>query len=160
MNGEPKFTIQEAHLHFAKSINGRVWGLLGKNDRSEAENDEILYAAYASAYHWLQVGTPVNQQRGEWLISHVHAALGDAPAALRHAERCFQLTEAHREEMEDFDLAYACEGLARAHQLAGHGDRAREWHAKARQAGEAIADIESRDLFLGDLNEGEWQDPK
>jgi hypothetical protein len=160
MSEEMKFTIKEAHMHFAKSINGRVWELLGKESRTEAENDEMLYASYGCTYHWLKVGTAVHQQRGEWLISHVHAALGNPFQALVHAERCYELTEMHKGEMKDFDVAYAYEGLARANSSAGKVEEAKTWYGMAQQAGEAIVDKEDRDIFFGDFENGNWQDLK
>ena len=154
---EPKtYTIDEAHEYFAKSINGRVWELLGKQDRSQSENDEMLYAAYACTYHWKFVGMAVHQQRGEWLISRVHVALGHANAALRHAERCFELTESNKSMMKDFDIAYASEGLARAHAMIGDQKMAEEFFALAQQAGNAIANEEDRSIFVGDFDGGPW----
>lgn len=150
------FTLQEAHAHFAKTLNGRVWELLGKPDRSRIENDEMLHAAFACIFHWKFAGGAVNQQRGEWLVSRVYAVLGNATEALRHAERCFEWTEAYRIEMKDFDIAYAYEGLARAHGLAGNLDKEREYFELANKAGEVIANEEDKSIFMGDLNYGEW----
>jgi hypothetical protein len=160
MSDETKFTVEEAHLHFAKKINGKVWELLGQDRRTKAENDEMLYAAHACTYHWLQVGTPVHQQRGEWLISHVYVALGNSLQALIHAESCFELTNAHNGEMKDFDVAYAYEGLARANALAGKVEEAKNWYAMAQRAGKAIVDEEDRDIFMGDFENGNWYDLK
>lgn len=157
MSIEAHFPVDEAHLYFAKTSNLRVWSLLSRAERSPAETAELLLAAHASLYHWLQVGTGVNHQRGEWLISHVYAVLGDAPAAYRHAVRCWELTEAYRAALADFDLAYAYEGLARAHALAGNHTEARQYHALAAEAGAAIADEEDRTIFLGDLAGGDWK---
>jgi len=157
MSTESPFPVDQAHLHFAKTINLRVWDLLGKEARSPAENEELIHAAHASLYHWLQVGTGVNHQRGEWLISHVYAVLGDAPAALRHALRCWELTETHRAALTDFDLAYGYEALARAHALAGNQPDAQHYHALAAETGAAIADEEDRSIFLGDLAGGNWK---
>ena len=67
-----------------------------------------------SMHHWKFVGTAIHQRRGEWLISRVHVVLGHAMEALRHAERCFELTNAHKDLRQDFDIAYAFEGLASA----------------------------------------------
>ena len=113
MAQEKTYDLNETHKYFAQSTNSRVWELLKKLNQSEAENDEMLHAAHASAYHWTSVGTPLHQQRGEWLISHVHVALGHGNEALRHAQRCFVLTESNRDLMQDFDIAYAFEGMAR-----------------------------------------------
>ena len=58
--------------------------------------------------------------------------------------------------MEDFDIAYAYEGVARANALAGDAAAAKTYLEKARAAGEAIADPESKEFFIGDLQSGEW----
>jgi hypothetical protein len=150
------YTIDEAHKYFAQSINGRVWELLQKTERSQSDNDEMLYAAHACTYHWKFAGTAVHQQRGEWLISRVHVVLDHAREALRHAERCFELTKSNRELMEDFDIAYAFEGLARAHAMIGEQKMAEEFFELAQQAGNAIADEEDRTIFMGDFRGGEW----
>ena len=71
MTDELDFDINKAHVHFAKKINGRVWELLGKEERTQAQDEEMIHAAHASLYHWLQVGTGAHHQRGEWMISHV-----------------------------------------------------------------------------------------
>lgn len=150
------YTLEEAHKYFAKSINGRVWELLQMSNRSQDDNDEMLYAAHACTYHWKFVGTAVHQQRGEWLISHVHVVLGHALEALRHAERCFELTESHKELMKDFDIAYAFEGMARAHAMLGDQKMAQEFFDLAEQAGRTIANEEDRSIFIGDFEAGPW----
>jgi tetratricopeptide (TPR) repeat protein len=116
----------------------------------------MVHAAHASHYHWLHAGDEVNEQRGEWLIARAYQALGHKEAALRHAERCVELTEQYGERMEDFDLAFAYEGLARANALAGNIERARELKAKAFEFGQRIAAEEDREVFEGDLAGGEW----
>lgn len=150
------YTVEEAHKFFAQSINGRVWELLQKPNRSPSENEEMLHAAHACTYHWKFVGTAVHQQRGEWLISHVHAVLGHGNEALRHAQRCFELTESNRDLMQDFDIAYAFEGMARAQAMLGDHILAEEFLVLAQQAGNAIADEEDKSIFMGDFDSGEW----
>ena len=92
----------------------------------------------------------MNEQRGEWLIARVYATLGHADSALYHAQRCRAITEEHPDEMKDFDIAYAFEGLARACALAGRADDAARCKKRAREAGDAIADAEDRKIFDGD----------
>jgi tetratricopeptide (TPR) repeat protein len=156
MTEEKTYTEAEAQRHFAAKFNGDVWGLLEKADRSKADDEVMVHAAHASCCHWLAAGTGVHHQRGEWMIARVYAELGLAEAALRHARRCQELTEEHADLMEDFDRAYALEGLARAHAVAGDHDRAREYLELAQKAGEAIADEESKKFFSGDLEGGNW----
>lgn len=156
MIDEKRLTLEEAHKHFAQATNGRVWELLQKRDRSQAENDEMVHAAHACAYHWKFAGTAVHQQRGEWLISHVYVVLGHGNEALRHAERCFELTESNRSLMQDFDIAYAFEGMARAQALLGDRKMAEEFLVLAQQAGNSIANEEDLSIFMGDFDGGEW----
>jgi hypothetical protein len=116
----------------------------------------MLHAAHASLYHWKFVGTPLNQQRGEWLISRVHVVLGHAKEALRHAERCFELTQANKDLMHDFDIAYAFEGIARSQAMLGDAMMAREFFDLAQKTGLAIANDEDRSIFRGDFEGGDW----
>ena len=156
MDESQQYTLDRAHRHFAQSINGDVWELLGRGSRTPGENERMIHAAHASLHHWLMIGGPVNHQRGEWLCAHVYTVLGHAEPALRHAERCMELTELHRVDMKDFDLAYASEGLARAQALAGLKESASVHYRKAEVLGNAIADDEDRSIFVGDLQGGEW----
>jgi hypothetical protein len=156
MSEESTYSKEQAHNDFARGLNGQVWGLLGKEDRTAEDDELMVHAAHASLYHWLQIGTPLHHQRGQWLISHVYAELGLAEAALRHAERCHELTEANLELMEDFDLAYRYEALARAHAVAGNTDEADRYKRLALEAGEKIADKESKSYFDGDFKGGNW----
>ncbi len=156
MSEAEKFTLEEAHKEFGKRFNGRVWQLLGSEERTPDEDQEMVFAAYASHYHWLQIGTEVNQQRGEWMIAHVHTVLGKTDLALKHAKRCLELTENFREQMADFDIAYAYEGIARANALAGQRDAAKKYLALAQEAGDQIDDPESKEIFGGDIESGDW----
>ena len=75
---------------------------------------------------------------------------------MNHAMRCMEITESHRSEMEDFDLAFAYEGLARAHALAGNLAEARKNFDLASQLGAVIADDEDRQIFMDNLKAGKW----
>jgi hypothetical protein len=154
---EPQtYTLDDAQLEFAKRTNGRVWELLEKPDRTEAENEEMILAAYASLYHWLFAGAEAHRQRGEWMIAHVYTVLKEAEQALKHARRCLELTEKYRDKMKDFDIAYAYEGIARAYALGGDREKAAKFSAMARSAGESISNEEDKRIFAGDLKGGEW----
>jgi phosphoribosylformimino-5-aminoimidazole carboxamide ribonucleotide (ProFAR) isomerase len=160
MSEEKAYTEQEAHRHFAASLNGEVWTLLGKADRSQAEDETMIHTAHASCCHWLKVGTGVHHQRAEWMIARVYSELGLGEAALRHASRCQELTEEHADLMEDFDRAYAQEALARANAVAGNQAEARKHLRLAEEAGQAIADEDSKRFFVGDLADGDWHGVK
>jgi hypothetical protein len=156
MSEEKQYTAAEAHRFFAIEFNGQTWNLLEKADRTKVDDETMIHCAHASCRHWLEAGTELHHQRGEWLIARVYAVLGLAEAAVFHANRCLELTEEHSDLMEDFDWAYAYEGVARANAVAGNREKAREYIALAEEAGEAIADAESKKYFVGDFDGGDW----
>lgn len=156
MAEEKRYTEEEAHRLFAAHYNGMTWQLLDKSERTKEEEELMVLSAQASCRHWLEVGTGLHHQRGEWLIARVYAVLGLAEASLRHASRCLELTEEYADLMEDFDRAYAYECVARANAIAGDRGEAHRYIALAEEAGQAIADEESKKLFFDDLGGGNW----
>jgi hypothetical protein len=127
----------------------KTWALL---ESPERDPDELAHCAHASAYHWMQAGTIANRARSEWQCSRVYAVLGRAEPALHHARRCLELCESAPDEIEEFDLPFAYEALARANAVAGNEDETREWLARARAAGEKIVDEDDRVLLESDLS--------
>jgi hypothetical protein len=156
MGKKERYTEAEAHRRFAVQFNGTTWDLLGKADRTKEDDEVMIASAFASLRHWLEIGTGVHQQRGEWLIAHVYSVLGVAGRASYHATRCLQLTELYVGELEDFDRAYAYEAVARAHAIAGNQDEAVTYIDLAVKAGRAISDDQSREIFVGDFDSGPW----
>ena len=140
----------QTHRRLAVDLFNHVWTLLEKQERTREETDELVHAAHASVYHWLQVGTAKNAARGEWQLARVYATLGRAEPALHHARRCLELAEA-ADDLEDFDLPYAYEALARAEGVAGNRPEADRYEALAREAAERVADADDREHLLGDL---------
>lgn len=156
MSDRKAYTEAEAHRLFATQFNGQTWDLLDKTERTEEEDELMVYSAYASCRHWLEAGSGVHQQRGEWMLSRVYAVLGLGEAALRHAARCQELTEQYATEVEDFDQAFAYESMARAHAVAGNRDEALRYMRLAQSAGEIIEADESKEIFFGDFDAGDW----
>lgn len=149
MSNENQSPEQEWHKTFATSLFNLTWDLLDKTERSQEENDRMLHAAHASRYHWGEIGTPLELERGEWQISRVYAVLGRPEAAIYHAQRC--LATCVENEIADFDIAFAYEGLARAYAVAGDAGKSREYIEMANQAGQEIAEEGNREYFLGEL---------
>lgn len=139
---------------FAAGLNAVTWALLRQDSRTPEENEKMLYAAFASAYHHLETGTSADQQRAEWLISRVYATQGNAAEALRHATRCQEMSGQSSEDIADYDRAFALEALARAYAVAGNEHEAANFRAQAERAGNAIADEESRKVFIAELSQG------
>jgi hypothetical protein len=59
--------------------------------------------------------------------------------------------------MEDFDLAFDHEAMARALALSGQPEQAREELRLAEAAGRAITDAEDRQVFFDCLTWGDWR---
>jgi hypothetical protein len=141
----------DVHRRLAVDLFNFVWTLLEKPERTREDEDTMIHAAHASRYHWGEAGTAVNLARGEWQVSRVYATLARAEPALHHARRCLELCQEHEAELDDFDLPYAYEALARAHAVARNGEEARRYARLAREAGERIAEADDREHFLEDL---------
>jgi len=156
MDTEKLLTLDQAHEKFAKSLNGKTWDLLGKENRTREEDELMVLAASASLYHWLQIGTAVHAQRGEWLLAHVYTILEKPEPAMEHAQLCREITEKHQAEMQDFDLLYANEAMARVLALRGEKQEARRYKERASEAAETIADPEDKTIVMGDLKTGPW----
>jgi tetratricopeptide (TPR) repeat protein len=156
MSEEIKITFKEAQLEFAKSIYNGIWDLLSKTNRSSSDNEDMLLSAYASLYHWKQVGTEVNLQRGYWMTARVNQTLGYSHQALEWALKCHKITQENLVVMKDFDLAYAEEGLARAYALAGDLQKAEKHYKLASDLGNKIQDPDDQKIFLSDLQGGNW----
>ena len=152
---EPRHELDaEAHRDLGVASNQEVWRLMATLDRTPDDDEAMVRAAYASAYHWARAArrTPAKDARAEWMISHVHAVLGRADMAQHHADRCLAVVEAH--DLQDFDRAYAHEALARAAAAAGRGEEAGRQRELA--AAVPIADEEDRKIFTEDLAAGPW----
>ncbi len=142
--------IDEAErTQLAKTLFNYAWTLLEKPRRSELEAELMIDAAHASRLMWEEVGTPVNRARADWQCSRVYATLERPEPALHHAWRCLATCEEHG--IDDFDLAYAYEALARAHAVAGEDELAAAYAERARQAGLQLANEPDRRMLLKDL---------
>lgn len=141
----------EADLHrkLGISLFNEVWRLMEAEDRTGDDDAVMIHKAHASLYHWLQVGTPANNARGEWQVSRVYCVLRRAEPAIYHASRVLEICTRHG--IGDWDLAFAYEALSRAHAVDGDFDESARWLELARSAGEEIAEDDDRELLLSDL---------
>lgn len=153
MSDDPK-AIRAA----AVAAHSEAWRFLGMVRRTPAEDAAMIAAAEKSLRNWLRVGTAVNEQRGAWLLARVHVAAGHTTSALGWADRTLHLTEVHRDELQDFDVAFAQEAAARARALSGDLRRATEHLRNARELGKSIGDPQDRRVFFEQLDAGPWFD--
>lgn len=149
MKAENADPAREWHGKFAVELFNLVWDLLDKGVRTPGEDDRMLHAAHASRYHWGEIGTPLEFQRGEWQISRVYSVLKSPEGAIRHARRCLEICQENG--IGDFDLAFAFEALARAHAVASDPGGSHRYLQLAEEAGAGIEESGNRDYFMSEL---------
>ncbi|GAM14317.1 tetratricopeptide repeat protein [Mesobacillus selenatarsenatis] len=137
------------HKQMAMDLFNLTWDLIEKTDRTENDDDMMLYAANASRYHWSVVGTPLNFARGEWQISRVYAILERSEAALHHARKSLSLCTEH--QLGDFDLAFAYEALARAYHAAGNSDEQERYLSLALKCAEKVEQEDNKNWLLKNI---------
>ena len=107
---------RDLHRWFGVELNNDTWDALGgglSEHSPRREQEEALYAVYASTYHWMQAGTVANHGRGEYMIASVAVAIGQTDVAARHAARYAELIETNPAAFADWDRAFAAEIAAR-----------------------------------------------
>ncbi len=158
--GERMVEERDLHRWFGVQLNNGMWDNIEDPsigpDIPQGERETLLYSAYASAYHWRQVGSVANHARGEHLIARMAVKLGDGEVALRHARRCLELIDANPDDMEDWDAPFGHEALARA--LAATGDRAagQAHRDRARELTDAVEGEADRQVLESELDREPW----
>ncbi len=158
--GTTMVRANDLHRWFGAHLNNQAWDVIAEGPLPEAtpetEKEAFLYSAFASAWHWRQIGDAANAARGEHLISRVATCIGDTVTALRHARRCLELVDTHSDVMSEWDAPFAHEALARA--LAAAGDReAALGHLEiARTLTAGIEDEDDRSVLEAEFNTEPW----
>jgi len=148
----PPFEVDKAHKWFAIEFNNGTWDALEKQDRTAEETNSMVHLAHASTYHWSQIGTDVEYQRGLCLVAQVHAAAGDGQTAVRHAELCLSILEHQSDKFQDWDEAFSLDALARAHAATGNSEAAASAKQQAEAAGNEIAGEDDKQFFFDWFN--------
>ncbi|MEO8105981.1 MAG: hypothetical protein ABI720_01575 [Actinomycetes bacterium] len=120
----------------------QAWDLIDKSGRSPADDRRLLTLAMASRALWDDIGGDEQWITGDWQVSHVAALTGHPGLALEFAASAYE-----RAATADVPLwlkASTCEGLARAHAVAGHAAERDAWVVKARELLERVNDSDDR----------------
>ena len=147
---------QKIHHYMGIEMNIQIGNLLGKEDRNEKDDARMINFAHASLYHWRKSHKykPINEQRGQWMLSHVYAVLGKSEEALSYAEETSRLTI--EQDLKDFDLAYSYEALARANAALDNKNECVKYLEKAQETGSLISNEEDKKYFISDLESAPW----
>jgi hypothetical protein len=142
--------IARSHRWHAIECNNLAWELSCLPKRSPIQDEEMLNAAHASAFHWAQVGTELNHARAKMLLGQVYAVLEQGNTALHYAQQSYDYLTTH--EPPDWEIAFAHAILAHA-AFATRDHRLHQQHyAKAKELGAAIKDSEDREIFFKTFN--------
>jgi hypothetical protein len=146
---EPDDELAGWHRRFAVELFNRSWDLLEQPHRSPDDDAEMLAAAFASAWHWRQVGTAENIALGDHQIAKVASQVGQPKLALDYARRALEAIEIGH--FGDWQVAAAYEGMARA--CAATGDiRGRDyWVQRCTIALGAVPDAGDRSVVAEQL---------
>lgn len=149
MNKKPDFDLEAAHRYFSAHCFNSAWDLIDKTGRTPAEDERMVQLNQASLWHWSQRAdcSDQNLSVGYWQAARIRTLLGQAD----EARRCAQLSLQYSEKLEPFYKGYAYEALARAEQVAGDREKARELAAEAHRLAEQVSDAEEKKLLLDDL---------
>jgi hypothetical protein len=151
MNKDNQDSITSIQRKIAVETFNTTWDVIDIQERSEADELRMLHLAHTSRFLWGEVGDPVNYARGDWLLSRVYALLGYGELAFRFGEQSLAWCEKHA--VEDFDLAFAYEVLARACLVSGDREKAVKYISRAKSAGDKIADPGDRKFFFYELDQ-------
>ena len=155
---------ESAHVIVARAVaeaRGRDHSVLG-NEHIFLAFAQVEWDMFAQVMRDLELNPHAVLQSLEEHLNVVPAVAGRdlrvSPAAklvfklaLHHASRCLAWCEANPGALEDWDLPYAHEALARAHALAGDADQAAAHAAEARELATRVAGAEDREHLEEDL---------
>ena len=134
----------------ATQLFNRCWELL--ESTRDADGDvELLTAAFASRYHWLNAGELEQWIVSDWMVARVASALGDGALALRFAQRAH--AAAQDNEVPDWLVASTAEGVARAYATNGNVEGFNNYAALATRLIDVIADPEDQSLIASQFAE-------
>ncbi|MDQ1710126.1 MAG: MerR family transcriptional regulator, thiopeptide resistance regulator [Frankiaceae bacterium] len=130
----------------AGRLFNETWTLIENDARSSDDDRAMLTKACASRELWSDIGGPAELVTADWQIAHVASLLGHASLALDFATAAYERAAASS-DIPAWLLASACEGLARAHAVAGHDAERDSWIGKANDALATEDDAEDRELI-------------
>ncbi len=148
---DEKLGIKEWHAKQAKDCFNGTWNLIDIKQRTRQQEIDMIHQAHTSRFHWGETegAKPINLVRGEWQISRVYALTGHGESALFHGQICLEACLEHG--IEDFDLAFAYEAMARAYKILGDEEQKDSYIAKAMEASDVIKEQGDRDYAVAEI---------
>ena len=150
---EEAFDPAPSHRVFSVDAFNSAWDLIEKADRSEADIEEMIALAHASAWHWSQRQDvrPKNLSISAWQLARVYTEAGRYDEAERYANRSLEITKSGG--VGPVYTGYAYEALARLARETDQLELRDEWLALARAEAEKVEDPLDRNQLIRDLDE-------
>lgn len=142
-------STNDMHKKFAVECFNSTWDLIDKKDRTKDEELEMINLVHTSRFHWSQIGEPINFERGEWQISRVYSELKMFERAIVHGMKCLEICLENN--IGDFDLAFAYEGLVRAYSINNNDLEYNKYKKLALKSGENIKSEDDKKYFLEEM---------
>ena len=156
MTEDQKDPTIEGHKKFGPDLCMLAWELIEKPDRTPEENDLMLNAVHASAFHWSQLEGHIDDQKWKHSfaiahnqITYAYIEIGNVAQSLYHANRCLEYFNKYGEG--GFPIAYGYECLAKAYDLAGDVKKRNEAIKTAIEKGNMIPEEQFRTSFFEEL---------
>ena len=150
---EEAFDPEPSHRVFSVDGFNSAWDLIEKADRSEADIEEMIALAHASAWHWSQREDvrPKNLSISAWQLARVYTEAGRYDEAERYANRSLEISKSGG--VDPVYTGYAYEALARLARETDQLELRDEWLALARAEAEKVEDPLDRNQLIRDLDE-------
>ncbi len=147
------FDPEPAHRVFSVDAFNSAWDLIERADRSEADIEEMIAFAQASAWHWSQRQDvrPRNLSISAWQLARVYTEAGRYDEAERYANRSLEISKSG--DVGPVYTGYAYEALARLARETDQLELRDDWLALARAEAEKVEDAPDRDQLIRDLDE-------
>ncbi len=147
------FDPEPPHRVFSVDAFNSAWDLIERADRSEADIEEMIALAQASAWHWSQRQDvrPKNLSISAWQLARVYTEAGRYDEAERYANRSLEISESA--DVSPVYTGYAYEARARLARETDQLELRDEWLALARAEAEKVEDALDRDQLIRDLDE-------
>ncbi len=127
----------------------QAWDLIDKSGRTPDDDRRLLTLAMASRALWGDIGADEQWITGDWQVAHVAALTGHAGLSLDFASAAYE--RATKADVPLWLKASTCEGLARAHAVAGHDAERDAWVLKAKELLGQVDDADDRAVIEGQL---------
>lgn len=145
-------TPQERQIHYKYAVdcNNNAWNYLDKIELNEEESNQLTHMIHASAWHWSQIGTPIQMARSYYMLAKTCFITKKPDEGCYWAQKCWEIV-AQSQERENWDLPFSLEVMARA---ASYQNNKESFDRIASQFHELVQTLEKEDQ---EVTVGEWR---